>query len=176
MISVRTADVWASKLVRGMRDKLGKEATSMVEDLEKKTGLRPDNIDRMTVVMKESPDARPLVFFGTSKAFDHAKVFAVVPGGKKEKYSGESIFANEHEAIYVLGEKAFVLGAKNDIQSLIDAGKDKPVGDWCRRWLWRRGDIPWWSASTRRSWLRSRTCSLPRRSRSSRFSRRPRQR
>jgi hypothetical protein len=128
LFSVRSADVWTSSLAKGLREKLGKEFMGMLDDIEKKTGLSPADVERVTIVIKESPDAQPLVFFGTTKPFDRVKVFATIAGGKEEKYGGESIFANDHEAAYVLGEKAFAIGAKGDVQSLIDAGKEKPTG------------------------------------------------
>jgi hypothetical protein len=80
--------------------------------------------------MKNSPDAPPLLFLATRKAFDRKKLFAmVVPDGKEEKYGDETFIANEKgEAGYVLNDRTVVFGPKPEIQSLIDAGKDKPAG------------------------------------------------
>ncbi len=129
LFSVRSADVWSSSLAKGLRAKLDKGYLDKLKEVEKKTGLAPEDIERTTVVIKDSPDAMPLFFFGTTKAFDRARVFSLaVPEGREEKYSGETIFANEMQAAYVLGERAFVIGTKGDIQSVIDSGKDKPTG------------------------------------------------
>jgi hypothetical protein len=129
LYSVRAADLWSSPLAKGVRDKLGKEFAAMVKDVETKTGLTADDVERVTMVMKEVQTPTPLLFFATKKAFDKKRVFGLaVQGGEEEKYKGESIFANEQQAAYVLGEKAFVVGSKADIQTLIDSDKDKPEG------------------------------------------------
>jgi prepilin-type processing-associated H-X9-DG protein len=130
MFSVRVADVWAAPLAGSMRDKLGKDFAAMVKDVETKTGLSASDVERATVVMKESPDAPHLLFLATRKAFDRKKVLAhVVPGSKEEKYGDETFLANEKgEAGYVLGDRAIVFGPKADIQTLIDAGKGKQTG------------------------------------------------
>ena len=68
MFSVRAADVWSSPLARGMRDRLGKDFAAMVKDVETKTGLTADSVERATMVMKELHEAPPLVFIGMTKA------------------------------------------------------------------------------------------------------------
>src|SRR5262249_46996456 len=114
---------------KGFRDKLGKEFTGMIKEVETKTGLTAADIERTTLVVKEIPHSEPMIFVGTTRAFDRKKVFGLaVEGGEEQKYSGETLFANERQAAYALGEKAFVIGTKGDIQSLIDAGKEKPTG------------------------------------------------
>ncbi len=132
LFSVRAADVWSGALAKGWRDKVGKELAEMVKETETKTGLTPDDIERITMVLvrtPETPDDHPLLFFATTKAFDKKKVFGfAVPGGEEEKYKGETLFANNNMAGYVLAKKAFVIGSKGDVQSLIDAGKGKPEG------------------------------------------------
>jgi hypothetical protein len=127
--SVRVADVWSSPIARGVRARLGKEFTAMIKDVETKYGLAAEDIERATMVLKDPQAPMPLFFFGTKKAFDKKRVFGLaVPGGEEEKYKGESIVANERQAAYVLGDMAFVVGSKADIQSLIEAGKVKPEG------------------------------------------------
>jgi hypothetical protein len=129
LISVRAADVWSGALAKGVRSKLGKEFAAVVKETEKETGLTPDDVERMTMVMVRTPDDHPLIFFATTKAFDKKKVFGyAVVGGEEEKYKGETLFANNNMAGLVLGEKAFVIGSKGEVQSLIDAGKGKPEG------------------------------------------------
>jgi hypothetical protein len=130
LLSVRVADVWATPLAKSMRDKLGMEYAAMIKDAETRGGLSASDIERATAVMKNSPDAPPLLFLATRKAFDRKKLFAmVVPEGKEEKYGDETIIANDKgEAGYVLTDKAVVFGPKPEIQTLIDAGKDKPAG------------------------------------------------
>jgi hypothetical protein len=129
MFSVRAADVWSSPLAKGMRDRLGKDFAAMVKDVETKTGLTADSVERATMVMKELHDAPPLVFIGMTKAFDRKKIFPLlIQGGEEEKFRGQTLFANERDAAYVLSDRAFVFGPKGDVQSLIEAGKAKPEG------------------------------------------------
>jgi hypothetical protein len=129
LYSVRVADVWSSPLARGARDRLGKDLTAKIKDIETKTGLTAENVERVTIVLSGAKEPMPLFFVGTAKAFDARKIFRLaVPGGMEEKYKGETIFANEQQAGHALGEKAFVIGPKADVQSLIDAGKAKPEG------------------------------------------------
>jgi hypothetical protein len=98
-----------------------------VKDYADKTGLSPADVERVTFVFSDFRNSRPMMFFATSKAFDREKVFGVaVAGGREEKYRGEKIVTNDmEEAGYVLGEKAFVIGSKGDIQSMLDGGKAK---------------------------------------------------
>jgi hypothetical protein len=129
LYSVRAADVWASPLGKGARERLGKQLDAMIKDIETKTGLTAADVERVTMVLKEVQVPMPLFFVSTTKAFDKKKVFGLaVPSGAEEKYKGESIFANEQQAAYALGEKAFVIGGKPDIHTLIDDGKGKPEG------------------------------------------------
>jgi prepilin-type processing-associated H-X9-DG protein len=124
--SVRVADLWTSALGRSARKEIDKEFGALVKGLEQKSGLPASAVERVTAVLPELNSAHPLLFFATTKAFDKKKVFAVaVPGGKEEKYNGETfVAANERNAGYVLGERAFVIGTRGDIQTLID-GKGK---------------------------------------------------
>jgi hypothetical protein len=129
LFSCRAGDLWSSPLAKGVRGKLGKDFAAMVKDVETKTGLSADDFERVTMVMVKSPDEHPLVFVGMMKAFDKKRVFGIaVQGGEEETYKGETIVANNNLAGYALGEKAFVIGSKGEIQSLIDAGKGKPEG------------------------------------------------
>jgi hypothetical protein len=129
LVSVRAADVWSSPLAKGMRERLGKDFAAMIKDVETKTGLTAEDVERVTVVMKEPHDAPPLLFFGMTKTFDRKKVFSqLVQGGEQEKFRGQTIFGNERVAAYALADKAFVFGSKGDIHSLIEAGKGKPEG------------------------------------------------
>jgi hypothetical protein len=130
LVSVRLADVWATPLATTMRGKLGKDFAAKVKGIETQTGMAASDVERATVVIKDLPGASQLLFVATRKAFDRKKVFAfTVPGGKEEKYGDETIVANAvGEAGYVLTDKALVLGAKGDIQALIDDAKEKPDG------------------------------------------------
>jgi prepilin-type processing-associated H-X9-DG protein len=130
LVSVRFADVWATPLAESVRSKLDKDQLAKIKEVEAKTGLSATDFERATVVMKNSPDAPPLLFLATRKPFDRKKMFALtVPGGKEEKYGEETIVANEQgEAGYVLADRALVLGPKADIQTLIDAGKEELAG------------------------------------------------
>jgi hypothetical protein len=128
-ISVRPADVWSGRLARGLRDKGGKETAEIIKEVERRTGLTPDNVERFTAVFVKSPDDHPLLFFATIRAFDRNKVFSVlVPGGEEEKHSGQTIFASMWDAAYALSDRVFVMGSKREILSLIDAGKGKRAG------------------------------------------------
>jgi hypothetical protein len=129
LYSVRVADIWSSPLAKGWREKLDKDLAEKIKDIETKIGLTAQDVERATIVLSGANVPMPLFFFGMTKAVDAKKVFRLaVPGGTEEKYKGETIFANEQQAGYVLAEKAFVIGSKGDIQSLIDAGKGKPEG------------------------------------------------
>jgi hypothetical protein len=129
MFSVRLADVWTGALLKGMKEKGGKDLEKELEEEARKTGLTPDKVERVTGVALKPEGDQPLIFVGMKEAFDRTKVFSLmVPEGKEEKYMGETIVANERKAGYVLGEKAFVYGRKADIHALIDGGTEKTEG------------------------------------------------
>jgi hypothetical protein len=125
--SVRVADLWSSPFGKSVRSRLDKGALGLLETIEKSTGLSPADVERVTLVLPTLRAAEPMIFFATTRDFDRAKVFKVaVPGGKEMKYAGATFTANERKAACALGERAFVIGDKGDIQTLLDSGKGKP--------------------------------------------------
>jgi hypothetical protein len=127
LASVRPADLWASSLVKPIltHKEMGKEIEKAAAEAEKNLGVSLAEVERMTAVMPAlAPGAQPLVFVGTTKPYDKRKVLAAL-GGKEMKHKGHSYSVKgERQAVYLIGERAFVFGATTDVQQLLD----KPAG------------------------------------------------
>src|SRR5262245_12920240 len=50
LVSFRPAELWDSAVVKGAREKMGKQAAELVQAIEDGIGLPPDKIERLTVV------------------------------------------------------------------------------------------------------------------------------
>ncbi len=121
--SVRLADLLAGEFVKPIlaNKEMGKEIAQAMKEAEKNLGVPLTDVERITAVLPAiAQGAEPLVFVGTAKAYDRKKVLAAL-GGKEEKHKGQSYFVKSgRQAVYLLGERAFVFGAPTDIQQLLD--------------------------------------------------------
>ncbi len=128
LVSVRVADLYAGELGRGLRAGAPKDMKQALAEAEKAFGMTPGDIERVTFVLKD-PRSEPMVFVLAKKPLAANKLFAaLVPGGKQEQYGGQALFANtRNQAACLLGERAFVLGTRGDVQTLIGT-KTQPAG------------------------------------------------
>ncbi len=122
LASLRFADLWNSEMTKPVRQKLAKEINKGAEEFTKKFGLEPDQVERFTAVfLNIKGPAEPLLFVGTTKAYDRDKVIAAPKKSKEEKYKGQIFYVKRDDfAVYLLGERALVYGTPNEIRGLID--------------------------------------------------------
>jgi hypothetical protein len=125
--SLRLADLLAGDFAKPVlaNKEMGKEVEGALKEAEKNLGVPLAEVERITAVLPAvAQGAQPLVFVGTTKAYDKKKVLAAL-GGKEEKHKGHSYFVKDNRlGVHLIGERAFVFGAPTDIQHLLD----KPAG------------------------------------------------
>jgi hypothetical protein len=122
LVSGRVADLWNSDVNKSVRKKFAKEMKEAIAQFEKKFGLPLDQVERLTVaVMNIRGPEEPLLFVGTTKAYDRDKVIAAGEEGKEEKYKGQTFYVKGKDgAVYLLGERALVYSNPQAIRNLID--------------------------------------------------------
>jgi hypothetical protein len=122
VLSGRVADLWNSEFTKFVREKLTKEKDALGE-FEKKFGLPLDQVERMTMaVLGPIGPTEPLVFVGTTKAYDRDKVIAAGEKGMEEKHKGQTFYVKGKDwAVYPLGDRALVYGTPGEIRGLIDS-------------------------------------------------------
>ncbi|MFO0842722.1 MAG: DUF1559 domain-containing protein [Gemmataceae bacterium] len=129
MVSLRPGDLWEHELAKGIRAKMGKDASFIAQGVEKSTGLAPAATERVTYVVNQfapGGPGEPLMFVAAKGSFDRAKLLAtIVPGGEEKTHAGHKYVANERKAVVILDDKHYVQGTVGDIQSILDAGPVK---------------------------------------------------
>jgi prepilin-type processing-associated H-X9-DG protein len=121
-MSFRVGDVWDHDLVKPVRAKLGKEAGQIAAEMEKYLGAKPEQIERLTLLMPSLPNPSELVLVGLNKPYDKAKVAALAgPDAKEEEFKGHTLFVAEgRKSVGLLGPRAYVIGPTEAIRSLLD--------------------------------------------------------
>ncbi len=127
LLSVRVADLWSGELVKPVRQKLTKDLDEAAREFEKRLGLPPEQVERLTIVIVDPPtgSSEPLLFVRTTKPYERAKVIAVgeKAAGKKAKahtYKGQTFYDVDNDwSLYPI-----------DDQSLVYSKGTSPIRGW----------------------------------------------
>jgi hypothetical protein len=157
-VSLRVADAWkldlTQKQIRELRDKgLLKDDDDPAKEVEKKTGLTPAEVERVTVVFNDanlSTEKNLWVIVKTVKSYDKKKLQDKLKNSREKTHEGKAYFvgtlgdatvtpksgigkksgpAEDQDAVYFASSKVVVYGPEAGIKSCLSflAGK-KPSG------------------------------------------------
>jgi hypothetical protein len=126
VISTRVADTWNTDLSRALRKAMPKEMKLFDEELKKRWGAAPADIERVTVVVTgigRTPELAMIV--KAKKKLDGKAVLdANLPGAKAKKVGDVELFQTERGAAFVKGETVLVMGVPSVVKAIME-GKEK---------------------------------------------------
>jgi hypothetical protein len=124
-VTARVAELWQSAGAKDFRQMLAKQETDFLKDMERHTGLRIEQLERVTLIL---PDLRsregPAVIVTTSKPMDRAKtVAALLPKNEEKKHQGKSYYAppegKGRNALTFVNDRTFVFGPTAEVQAYL---------------------------------------------------------
>lgn len=121
VVSFRVADAWNNPLAAPLKVRFAKEIAESTAELEKNLGAKPEQIERVTIIV---PSFGPSEVFAVhmNTKYDRAKVVGIADkDAKEEKYKGRSLFSGARgNAVCLIDEQTFVVGRTDPVKSLLD--------------------------------------------------------
>jgi hypothetical protein len=120
-LTFRAADLWGGELGKAVREKAGPEAREAAQELEKRMGVNPGQIERLTLVAL-AVQGEPVVLVRTVKPYDRARVLtALVPRALTRKHKGLTVRVNEkNQALCLLDRQHFVFGPTDTVLAFLE--------------------------------------------------------
>jgi hypothetical protein len=123
-VSIRLADLWnspaAQKALKQPRDE-GKPSEDPAEKMERETGVRPEEVERLTLVTINADEKMGWLLARTLRPYDRAKVLARLSDGRQEIYRGRTYHLgtgpdNQQRAVYFAGTRVIVAGTEEGVK------------------------------------------------------------
>jgi hypothetical protein len=125
-------DLWRNEIVQKLWTKISKEHPEAVAEIQKGTGLEPADVERMTVVVLNSPDKdRPkeAVVVLLAKPGDFTRIVSrMVPQSKKVLRGEKTYYATEGMALYSFDNRIFIVGERTAVEAMMDRADGKKEG------------------------------------------------
>ncbi len=133
LASFRVAELWQSPQGATIRTTVGKELEPALKEIKGVFGIGPEQMERLTIYFADPQrSTEPLVFIGTTKAFETKELIDVaMPRHKTEQSNGRTLYVetarsgSRPKTILVLSERAYVLGNKGDLAAYLERGVGK---------------------------------------------------
>jgi prepilin-type processing-associated H-X9-DG protein len=129
-VSFRVADLWNNELAKTIRAVGAENLKKTLKEIEETTGLKPGDVERVTVVFQDQEEPRILSVV-TKKPYDQDKLVKGMSKGKAEEetYKGKTLFKiNERFALLPLTNKIFLGGNLSELKVVLDKEASKPGG------------------------------------------------
>jgi hypothetical protein len=128
--SLRVADVWNSDTIKKILQKLPPDAKGMTQEMEKRTGLAPADVERVTVVWREPKPEPDYMIVATLKPYDRTKVVEMGFGSKPQesKVGNRSYFVNAAASgltVAPITERVFVMGEEPGVKKCLEQPERK---------------------------------------------------
>lgn len=128
-VSFRLADIWNNEKLRAT---FPPDMHKSISDLEVMTGISPTQVERVTVVFRDLPQARPAYFIVlTNKPFDGKDLADKMKLTQKREYAGGTYYRGA-----IPGEGALLLHAASDRVLIFAASEDDLLTCMERRPRW----------------------------------------
>ena len=128
---LRFAQLWNGELGKSLRQHSGKMLKELMQEMEKKAGLTPQDIDRVTLALKLPSgimgEPKPIVILTTTKAYSRDKILqGLAPNAKEVKHKGKGFFMSEkaeagsEPAIAFVGDRMILLAEPAEMRAALD--------------------------------------------------------
>jgi hypothetical protein len=113
LVSLRVADVWNSEAVRQMLAQLPPGMADVAGEAEKSTGLKPDEVERVTLVVFDPKDETVWLAVATRGPVDRQKILGkLAPGATEGTHQGKAYHVageGKRVALHFADDRTFVV-------------------------------------------------------------------
>ena len=127
--TVRVADTIKTPLGKKLMDRLG-QMDLPVKEIEEKTSLKLEDIERATVVVADAQKEGIWVIVQTTKSYDKDKILNATPAKPKEDtHAGKKFYkSGRGEALYFHSDRVMVFGSEKGVKQCMDQPKKPKSG------------------------------------------------
>jgi hypothetical protein len=121
--SFRVADYWGGEGGKARQAEIAKLDPRFLETLEKAIGLKPEQIERVTVVGRELERSAPFFLVTTAGPLPRDKVLqAIAPEAEELKHQGRTYYASRahRTAIHFISDRIFLTGTGIMMPEVLD--------------------------------------------------------
>jgi len=132
-LSVRIGQLYRSDATKAFREKLAKAQPDFQKQFAKEVGIALTQMDRVTLVLGDSPEGPPLLILSTSEPLDKEKVkAAILRKFEEKKHAGKTYFARKLDekrekslpryvpAVYFVSERILVQAPVGQMEQFLD--------------------------------------------------------
>src|SRR5262245_30614272 len=118
-VHVRVADLFNSVVGQKVRQQMAKELAPVNQECKKRLGVTPEEIDRLTLMMRSPKEEYPLVAVATVKPYDRQALLAVaLPEHEEHKQKGKTYYTSKkagRAALHFIDDRVFLHGMVEDV-------------------------------------------------------------
>lgn len=125
VVAVQVAALWNTPVTQELLRNLPGDAKNNLDEMEKKTGLKPADIDRVLAVFPDLDSKQPLVVITTNKPVDRKKILEGLEADPAErKHQNRAYHVSKKgmndPGIHFVSDKLFVLGGEVGLKLALD--------------------------------------------------------
>jgi hypothetical protein len=129
-LRLRVAELWKHDSTKELRERLVKAQLDVEKDIESQIGLRPSEIERVTLILP-APGKEPVLVITTAKPAED-KLLKALPGAvSKKKHKNKTYYESDlgEQAVYFADERLVLFGTRRVLLELLDrAGEKRAAG------------------------------------------------
>jgi hypothetical protein len=122
-LTVRTADVWNSKLVQELRAKLAKTKPDLLKEVTKHVGLDVTQVERFTIILPDRMRQEPLVAVTTARPLAREKIVkALLKDFEEKKWGGKTCYVAKNRygwAICFVTDRVFATASPAHLEQVL---------------------------------------------------------
>jgi hypothetical protein len=146
VLGLRLADLWAGDFSKPVREKWAKDMAAASAEIERLVGFRPEQIERLTVMLLGLGDETAVAIVRLNQPYDRLALIRRTAGDKAEEetYKGRELYVGRRgDAVCLLDERTYIVAHVDLLRRLLDChgkAEDGPLTS-ARRALAERHDV-----------------------------------
>ena len=131
-MSIRVADLLKTEGGKKMYNMILAQQPGLAQEMDLKIGLRPEEIERVTIITSDPLLANVWAIFRTVRDYDRNKLIGSLGRSTEKKHEGKTYYSGEKEAMILVDARTFVVGTQSGIVECLGMPRKAvagPLGD-----------------------------------------------